>query len=97
MKRKTNRQPSRREILRVLAGLGITGPAALELAAQAKTKLSPELLKSANALVDRNFDDERLKIISAALQRNLDQFQMVRDLEIDDLVEPVPMFVAKVR
>ena len=49
MKSKSNRQPSRREILRILAGLGITGPAALELMAQAKKKVSPEILKSANA------------------------------------------------
>jgi len=67
------------------------------LVAQSRKKLSPEILKSANALVDQDFNDERIQVISAALQRNLDQFQIVRDLEIDDLVEPAPIFMARWR
>jgi hypothetical protein len=88
---------SRRKILRLLAAFGITGPAALELVAQSRKKLSPEVLKSANALVDQDFSDERIQVITAALQRNLDQFQIVRDLEIDDLIEPAPVFMARGR
>ena len=97
--KKTAKNPAvtRRQMLRVLAALGITGPAALELAGQARMKITPEILKSANALVDQDFADERLKVIAVALQRNLDQFQIVRDLEIDDLVEPAPIFIAKMR
>ena len=88
---------SRRKILQLLAAFGITGPAALELVAQSRKKLSPEILKSANALIDQDFNDERIQVITAALQRNLDQFQVVRDLEIDDLIEPAPVFMARGR
>jgi len=89
---------SRRKMLQLLAALGITGPAAVELAAQSRTRtLSPEILKTANAILDQQFSDDRLRIASAALQRNLEQFQMVRDLEIDDLIEPAPIFNARGR
>ena len=88
---------SRRKILQLLAAFGITGPAALELIAQSRKRLSPEILKTANALVDQDFSDERIQVITAALQRNLDQFQIVRDLEIDDLIEPAPIFMARGR
>ena len=88
---------SRRKMLQLLAAFGITGPAALELLAQSRAKLSPEILKTANALIDQDFSEERIEVITAALQRNLDQFQVVRDLEIDDSIEPAPIFIAKGR
>jgi hypothetical protein len=103
MKRKTierkyeTQDLSRRKILQLLAGLGISGPAALELVAQSRQRLSPDILKTANAIVDQEFREDRLQVITAALQRNLDQFQIVRDLEIDDLIEPAPIFMAKGR
>ncbi len=85
-------------MFQLLAALGITGRAAIELVAQSKTKqISPEILKTANALIDQDFNDERIKIVATALQRNLDQFQIVRDLEIDDLIEPAPIFSARGR
>ena len=95
---KKEKHLSRRHMLQLLASMGITGPAALEIVAQTKSRqLSPQILKSANAIVDQEFTDERLQIINAALQRNLDQFQIVRDLVIDDSVEPAPIFNAKVK
>ena len=84
--------PSRRALLQLLAAAGITGPAALRLAGQARSQVSVESLRAADALLDQSFDEERLKVIRAALQRNLDQFQLVRDLEIDDAIEPAPIF-----
>jgi hypothetical protein len=86
---------TRRRILQLLAAAGITGPAAVEIAAQAGRQISPDILKSANLLLDQSFDDERLRLIAAALQRNLEQFRAVRDLVIDDMVEPAPVFAAK--
>jgi hypothetical protein len=83
---------SRRQLLQILAAAGITGPAALDLAAQARHKLTIENLRSAATLLDQDFDEERLKVVDAALQRNLDQFQIVRDLEIDDSIEPALTF-----
>ena|SRR5947209_2989081 len=89
---------SRRKMLQLLAAAGITGPAAAEIVAQMRGKqISPEILKTANAIIDQQFTDERLRIAAAALQRNLEQFQIVRDLEIDDSVEPAPIFNPAVR
>ncbi len=88
---------SRRQVIRLLATIGITGSAALELAAQTERRLSPEALKEATALLDQDFDEERLRVVTAALQNNLNQFQIVRDLDIDDLVEPATLFLAKGR
>jgi hypothetical protein len=83
---------NRRQLLRALAAIGITGPLALDLIAQSRTQISTEILRNAAAIRGEAFTEERLKTIERALQRNLDQFQIVRDLEIDDLVEPAPMF-----
>ncbi len=91
------KQVTRRQLIRVLALAGITGPAALELAAEAQETLSPEILKASASLLDQDFDDERLRVVTAALESSLEQFQIVRDLEIDDLVEPAPIFLARGR
>ncbi len=52
-------QVTRRQMIRVLAAFGITGPAALELAAKAQDRLSPETLEAATALLDQDFDEEK--------------------------------------
>jgi hypothetical protein len=83
---------SRRRLIQLLAAAGLAGPAAVELAAQMRHQLSVEGLRSANALIEQPFDDKRLEVVARALQRNLDQFQIVRDLEIADEVEPAPIF-----
>ena len=84
---------TRRNVLKALAAIGITGPLALDLAAQTRTFVSIENLRNAASLRGENFSEDRLRVIQAALQRNLDQFQLVRDLDIDDLVEPAPVFL----
>ncbi|MDE3155625.1 MAG: hypothetical protein KGN76_11015 [Acidobacteriota bacterium] len=88
---------SRRRLLQMLAALGIAGPAAAQLGAQVHAQLSVETLRSADAIIDQHFGADRLPIIEKALQRNLEQFQAVRDLQIDDLIEPAPIFLAKGR
>jgi len=87
---------TRRQMVRALAAAGLTGPAAVALA-QGRAQLSPDVLRGASAVIGRDFDPVRLKTIQTALQRNLDQFQIVRDLAIDDLVEPAPIFTARRR
>lgn len=87
----------RRRLLQILAAAGITGPAAIDLVAQAHRQISTDILRSASAVIGEDYSDERLKVIETALQRNLDQFQIVRDLDIDDLVEPAPIFNARRR
>jgi len=86
---------TRRRVLQALAAAGITGPLALELVAQSRGQVSIEALRHASTVLGETFTPERLAIIEKALQRNLDQFQLVRDLVIDDLVEPAPIFNAR--
>jgi uncharacterized protein (DUF1501 family) len=88
---------SRRQIVKLMAALGVSGPLALRVAAEARSTISPDALKMATALLDQDFDEARLPVIATALQRNLDQFQVVRDLDIDDLVEPALLFRAEGR
>jgi hypothetical protein len=85
----------RRYLLRALASLGIGGPLAVDLMAQARTRISVPMLKDASEIRGEEFSEERLKVIQVALQRNLDQYQAFRDFEVDDLIEPAPMFVTK--
>ena len=88
-------ETSRRDLIKALAAIGVTGPLAVDLAAQAenhRTVISIDNIKNAATIRGENFNDDRLRVIHAALQRNLDQFQIVRDLDIDDLVEPAPIF-----
>ena len=82
---------SRRRALKILAAAGISGPAAARIVAQARHQLTAENLKIATVLLNRDFDDDRLRVIQTALQRNFDQFQGVRDLVIDDAIEPAPI------
>ena len=85
----------RRYLLKALASLGIGGPLAVDLTAQAPTRISTPMLKAASEIRGEEFSEERLKVIEVALQRNLDQYQAFRDFEVDDLIEPAPMFVTK--
>lgn len=88
---------SRRQLLQVLVAAGVTGPMAAEVLAQSRTHVSVDNIRNAESIIGEHYSDERLQVIDRALQRNLDQFQMVRDLVIDDLVEPAPIFFAKGR
>lgn len=83
---------SRRQILRVLAAAGIA-PALVE--AQVPQSVSPEVLEVAQKLLDQGFSVETLERITPAVQRGMDTFEIVRLLEIDDLVEPAPVFRAE--
>jgi hypothetical protein len=87
---------SRRHTLQLIA-LALSGSAAGDLLAKDKTKVSSKMLQTAAGLVDADFSAKRLDMISPALQQNLDVFAMVRDLEIDDLIEPAPVFSARWR
>ena len=87
--------PTRRRVLMALATAGVAGPFALQVLAQAGPLVSIDALRQASAILGDEFSPERLAVIEKALQRNLDQFQLVRDLVIDDLVEPGPTFLAR--
>lgn len=85
---------TRRRLLQALATVGVTGPFALELVAQSQGKINADVLRQAQAVLGEDFSAERIAVIERALQRNLDTFQIVRDLVIDDRVEPAPVFRA---
>jgi hypothetical protein len=85
----------RRRLLQSLAAMGLSAPLSLDLAAQSKTKISVPILREASAVLGESFSEERLQAIEIALQRNIDQFQLVRHFEVDDLIEPAPIFVTK--
>jgi hypothetical protein len=93
--KKTEPRLTRRQMIQLLGALGITGPAATELAAQSRKSISPEIVKTAMALIDQDFDDAQVKIITTALQRRLDEMQLLRDLELDEMLAPATVFMAK--
>lgn len=88
---------TRRRLLQALAAAGVTGPLALDLVAQSKGRVSLDALEQASALLGEEFSAARLAVVEKALQRNLDQFQIVRDLVVPDHVEPAPVFMARPR
>lgn len=87
---------SRRKALQMFAALGVTAAAAETILGQAQT-ISPQVLQTATALLDQGYTPERLAVIAPALERNLVQYRMLRELKIDDLVEPAPIFDARWR
>ncbi len=85
---------TRRRAIQLLALFGMSGTAASRLLGQDPVRVTPEALRGANSLIDEPVPADRLDVVRTALQRNFDQFQIVRDLEIDDRVEPSPVFHA---
>ena len=86
---------SRRHILQILGALGFTGVLAESLAAQAAPVVSAGAIGGAATLLSGTFDEPRLAVARTALQRNLEQFQVVRDLELPDSLEPPVIFQAR--
>jgi hypothetical protein len=85
----------RRHMLQILAALGVTGVVAADLAAQAVPAVDPATLARAAALLGGGFDAARLDVAGRAVQRNLDQMLVVRELVLDDAVEPATIFRAR--
>ena len=88
---------SRRHALQILGAIGITGSAALDILAQTGKEVSLDALRASVALIDQDLDEDQLEVISRAIQKNIDQFETFRNLEIDDMIEPAPIFTAKGR
>jgi hypothetical protein len=88
---------TRRDALRVLAAVGITGSAAVEVLAQATKQVSVRTLTEAGPLIDAELTPEQIQVISNVIQKNIDQYEVFRALEIDDMVEPAPIFLARGR
>jgi hypothetical protein len=86
---------SRRHVLHILTALGFSGALAESLAAGAAPTVSPDALRAAAALLGGALDERRLQAVQPAVQRNLDQLQVVRDLELPDDVEPAVQFLVR--
>jgi hypothetical protein len=86
---------SRRHILQILGALGFSGALAESLAAQAAPVVSAGAVSSAAALLAGTFDEPRLAVARTALQRNLEQFQAVRELDLPDSLEPPVIFLPR--
>lgn len=84
---------SRRQTLQLIA-LGISGTAATELLAKDAVKITPQLLQTTGQMVDTDFSSKQLNVFAPALQANMDQFAIIRAMEIDDLIEPALHFSA---
>ena len=88
---------TRRDALRLLAAIGITGPAATQVLAQATKRVSARTLSDAGPLIDAELTPEQIDVISKVIQKNIDQYEVFRALDIDDMVEPAPIFFARGR
>jgi hypothetical protein len=82
----------RRHVLQILTALGFSGAGATDLAAQATPVVGAATLQSAATLLGGGFDATRLDVAGRAVRRNLDQMRVVRELELDDAVEPATIF-----
>ena len=85
----------RRHVLQILTALGFGGAVAADLAAQAAPAVSRATLESAASLLADGFDAARLDVAGRAVRRNMDQVQVVRELDLDDAVEPATIFLAR--
>ena len=88
---------TRRDALRALAAIGITGAAATEVLAQATKQVTARTLTETGPLIDAELTPEQVQVISRVIQKNIDQYEVFRALDIDDMVEPAPIFLARGR
>lgn len=85
---------TRRRALELLGLAGLAVPVGGSILAQERPLITAEALAEADVVLGEEISAERLEVIAPALQANMDQFRLVRELEIDDLVEPPTLFVA---
>ena len=85
----------RRAVLQILAALGFGAAAATDLAAQARPVVSRAVLQQVATLLDGGFDAARLGVAERAVQRNQEHMAAMRELVLDDAVEPAPIFAPR--
>ncbi|MGH9319364.1 MAG: hypothetical protein ACRD3V_05675 [Vicinamibacteria bacterium] len=86
----------RRELFKLLLAAGILGPSATG-ESQDAPGLTTEVLEKAAALFEAGLEPSRIKELLPSVQRNVDFFRIVRELEIGDDVEPAVLFKANRR
>ena len=82
---------NRRQVMAGLAALGIVGSVTTPADAQAKADIPA--VEGAAELLGEHFSPKDLQIIATALERNLEQFEIVRLFMVPDSIEPAPMFM----
>jgi hypothetical protein len=85
-------KPTRRQLVQMLGALGLAQTPIGKAAPPASPAASTQDLKSCLAMQRRDLDASQLEAVRQSFQRNLEQFQAVRDLELDDAVPPAPIF-----
>ena len=85
---------NRRQILKGLAGAGWIPARSV---AQPDDRLSLDDLRRGQRVAAHRFDEGRLRELLPSIQRHLDSLRLLRDVELDDRVEPAPVFRARAR
>ena len=88
---------TRRRLVQVLAALGLGHVSSATPSAQGGAPFSTQDLKGSLAIHGRALDDVQIEVIRRPLQRHLEQFRAVRNLEIDDAIAPVLIFDVRQR
>jgi hypothetical protein len=81
----------RRRVLKLLIAAGLLAESGR---AEGASPLTPEILEKAMLLFEGDLKAESLRAVLPAVQRNVDFFRLVRELDIEDRVEPAPVFHA---
>ena len=77
-------EPTRRQLVQMLAAVSLGGAAVADLAAQAGQKFTPADMNGALALQGREIPAGEVEVIRRALQQSLDDFERVRSFDVDD-------------
>ena len=85
-------RPTRRQVVQMLGALGVVQSPVGSTAAPAQVPLSARDLKGCLTIQGRDLDESQTDTVRRALERTLQQFQAVRDLDITDAVPPALIF-----
>ena len=77
-------EPTRRQLVQMLATMSLGASAIAELSAQAGQKLTSADLNGALAVQGREMPEAEKAVVQRALQQTLEDFQRVRDFDVDD-------------
>lgn len=89
---------NRRQMMTGLAALGIVGggckgSAHQSVTTQGAAQANMSAVEGASEILGEHFSSEDLQIIVPALERNLEEFEIVRLFMVPDSIEPAPMFM----
>ena len=77
-------EPTRRQLVQMLAAAGLGGVALGDLAAQTAQQITAGDMTGALALQGREMPEGEVEAIRRALQQSLEDFERVRAFDVDD-------------